>query len=510
VGDCEDPCEVCNRETHTCGPRCDAATEVCCTDAAGPGVCQKGTCCPGEPCEGGGCQECGVDPSTGVATCTDKCFPHICCTADIPDPADWFCAAGECCPSGQGCDTGEVCCGTGADAVCEQGPNCGCDSDRDCNVCEICNAGTCEPSKAGAPCNGHVGDSDDTVGDGICCADATGALICVLAETCECDDFCGPVTTGINTGSFYCCTEPDYTICCTGSESECCGGPAGRECQPSGHCCEATSPYYCPTSDVCCAVPCDGDGLCPEVGICIPEGESCPSANGIDCCTGLSCCGGQCCASANCCEGGTVCCGLACDRCDQTDTCVEDCRVGLCLCLEGQTCNPETGICDPIPSCEPECACSDDDGSPINDGLDCNGGLAAGGGICGCGYCIVPLDGCPCGCAGDPECIECVGGGVCELINQGLRCNEGAGICADEWCVDAPPCAGDGQPCTFDADCCEGVCLNDTCTLEATLCAPRDNSCAVVLECCNLTDECCQLTGDAGPICHKEGSCNPD
>jgi len=322
--------------------------------------------------------------------------------------------------------------------VCEPGPYCGCDSDRDCGVCETCNAGVCQPSTIGGPCSG-LADLDDVDG-GICCTGTTGALICVLAESCDCDQFCGPVGTGPNSGSFYCCTEPDYTICCDGPESECCGGPAGRQCDANGHCCEAATPHYCPGDQSCCATPCDVDGACTEVPICIPEGQFCSSTNGVACCEGLSCCGDICCSAANCCENGAVCCGLNCNRCDANDHCVLDCRVGNCRCIEGETCDQQTGEC--VTACLPT-------------GRNCTRNTDCCSGVCINGLCA---DSC------SPN------GGVCDDATdccQGGTCF-GFGVCLAppclifSWCNCIDPSVQD-LTCIDNTDCCSGQCVNGHC-----------------------------------------------
>jgi hypothetical protein len=329
--DCNDPCLVCNAATNICEPRCDAENEVCCTEQAGPGVCVTGECCLGAPC-----------PNMG----------DLCCLT----PEGTQCLDVEVCPDECDCPEGTTCCRESA----------------------------------------------------------TAPVICVLGDSCACDNFCGPIETDANNGSYYCCTEPDYTICCDGPESECCGGPAGRQCQPNGHCCEAATPLYCPgdgsIEPSCCATACNplngactpsdacqtaencdacevcqmglcqpceavgleccSDGVCREaceVQLCLPEGQTCPNAAGLQCCEGLGCCGGQCCASANCCEDSSVCCGPNCARCE-ADICVEDCRVGFCLCLEGQTCDQQTGLCVPVLVCE-------DLGSQCSLDTDCCSGL---------------------------------------------------------------------------------------------------------------------------------------
>jgi hypothetical protein len=145
---------------------------------------------------------------------------------------------------------------------------------------------------------------------------------------------------------------------------------------------------------------------------------------------------------------------------------------------------------------------------PATNGLACNGGLAAGGGVCACGWCVVPLDGCPCGCAGDPECVRCsaAADGTCETYNQGLSCNGGAGICDGEWCVDAPPCLEVPEFCSSGAQCCSGYCINGMC---AAGCSAVDGFCNIPEHCC---DALCVTTGlcgcrDVTEACNVDSDC---
>ena len=84
-GDCGNPCQVCNHDRHICVDRCDAQTQVCCTEQAGPGVCVTGECCLGVPGCGAGricCQGEGRTICVAGDCCADQRLPAYRCLHD--------------------------------------------------------------------------------------------------------------------------------------------------------------------------------------------------------------------------------------------------------------------------------------------------------------------------------------------------------------------------------------------------------------------------------------------
>jgi hypothetical protein len=495
--DCGDPCQVCNRAIHQCVERCPGADDVCCTEQAGPGVCVRGNCCPGAPCGDGG--ECcpgatAEDPSICIDPATQCCVNTDCAPAFPPacevrcNPENHFCVP-------LICLEGEICCRDAEGfGTCVDSDLCPCVDDTDCPTCQACRQGVCQPANEGQACVGTADDDEDT---GICCDG-----VCLDVEICpglcdtidDCDD----------------CQVCQMGICqpCEAVGNICCGGTCvaeensfscGDGCCPiedtccEGFCCTGECLRYREAPDVCCTtLACDVSAT--------ESRECCPNVEDYKCCGTVGCC-----TSSACNEEANVCCdeGFACGATEGNvccDTETEKCCEGVCI--PASECCPAIDPDCPV-GCEPNCDCSD----PANDGLDCNGGIAAGGGVCACGFCVVPLDGCPCGCAGDTECVACDGNGGCVPINQGEPCNGGAGICDDVWCVDAPPCADTGAACEFNTDCCEGVCFNGTCVTEVPLCAPLGQSCET-LDCCDPL-ECCRLLDEQVDTCHTALECIP-
>ncbi len=527
---------------------CPAGTAQC-NPNGGPACCPTGIA-PGAP----GYSEC-----CDNACCQGTCYgEELCCATNsraggLP-PTNWICdttTGPECCAASDQCCLVDGCCATvctgGAsgldsccpvedfcpggtespDLCCTGGATC-CGSGTNANACvDLSVPGNCcIEDDCGDPCQvchpmEHVCVARCDAATEVCCADASGALVCVLAETCDCDQLCGPVETGINTGSYYCCTEPDYTICCDGPESECCGGPAGRECNANGHCCEenqfecngvcvadGTPCSDCAVDDDCgaCAVcmngncaPCEAVGniccndvcanaQCCDAGDCVVQADVCLDAQGVNICL---CLDGICvpgtgatCTDSNDCDTGEVCCESECvaAECCTAADCVVD--ADLCVVAGLNICLCVAGLCEPqvTPECTVAADCTGDDecvacqgGScvAVNPGGSCNGGA----GICDDVFCVnPPSDGCSPGCDGDDECVECQNA-ECVAVNQGGSCNGGAGICSDVYCVE---CVTDDQ-CGSGAVCCDNVCFAGECcfaddclTVAAGLCATTD------------------------------------
>jgi hypothetical protein len=164
----------------------------------------------------------------------------------------------------------------------------------------------------------------------------------------------------------------------------------------------------------------------------------------------------------------------------------DNCRYCGDVCGVGTECESDGNggfACVPV-SCEPNCLCGDGTVDPATDGLACNGG----DGICACGWCVDPTDECPCGCDGNPDCVRCAGGGVCENYNEGGSCGDSGGVCFGAYC---DFCHDIGGECNVGSQCCNGLCYANTCVN----CIPSGGSCTV-----NGTD-CC-----AGYYC-PSGTC---
>ncbi len=270
--------------------------------------------------------------------------------------------------------------------------------------------------------------------------------------------------TGISIDSQVC--EPNCAGRFCGGDG--CGGLCG-ECSEGQVC---TIDFSC----VDLQSPC-GDGICGA-------GERCFNCS-ADC--------GVCCGDGACVESDGEHCG----------TCPTDCD-----CLEGQECQPQTGVC--IELCQPNCegrSCGSD---------GCNGSCGVCEALQFCdesGSCIDPPAGC-----GDDSCDE---GEDCNNCVADCGCS-GAEICEDARCVPTIRCGDnicdEGEDCSScSADCgCPG---GERC--EDARCVPMercgDSTCDEGEDCGNCPMDCSCPGGerceDARCICTPQCAqheCGPD
>ncbi len=598
AGGCKDPCS--DGDACTVDDACDGDTcvgdPVDCSDAGGE--CAIATCdaagadgnCDllkplkdGTPCDGGAgacksgaCVALCIDPCDDGDVCTieDACDGDTC----VGTPVDCSRMGGECVeatcsPDGQegNCDitkplrNGTEC--DGGAGVCRRGvcvtPECvdPCDDGDACTVDDACEGDTCvgvlvDCTAAGDDCNvascsanGDEGNCDvlDPINDGLACNDGAGICdggVCVEpgcedpcddGDACTVDDACeGDTCIGV-------------LVDCTAAGDDC----NVASCSANGD--EGNCDVLDPINDgLACN---DGAGIC-DGGVCVEPGCEDPCDDG-DACTVDDACEGDTCV------GLPVDCSGAGDDCNAA-SCILKGEEGNCDLLEpindGMTCNDGAGICDGgvcvEPGCEDPCddgnACTIDDAcdgdlcqgqevdcsdagddctaascsfkgeegncdnlDPINDGLPCNDGA----GVCENGACVEPACEDPCddgqACTIDDACdgdlcvgqeVDCSGEsddcnaascssdgeeGNCdnrEPINEGMPCDDGAGVCNNGECVEPgciDPC-DDGDVCTIEDRCIDDICIGDPvdCSAEGGEC----------------TQASCDADGD-GPNC---------
>jgi hypothetical protein len=102
---------------------------------------------------------------------------------------------------------------------------------------------------------------------------------------------------------------------------------------------------------------------------------------------------------------------------------------------------------------------------------------------------------------------------TCNPVRQGLPCNEGAGICEDVWCVDAPPVDCD-DACLYRCDVIEngcdcGVCPTGQFCQDNGWCCPgtglgTNENCAWCGDVCGAGTSC------QGGVCTANTSCTGD
>ncbi len=248
---------------------------------------------------------------------------------------------------------------------------------------------------------------------------------------CDCDD----ANPDIHPGAPEPCDAPDLD--CDGQPGACeagllcnesicvppCGG--GEMPCPVGSTCESTAQGNvcvpddctvggCPAGSVCvkgiCVPPCE-DVVCPGQMVC-QDGKCVDPCKGVECPPPQVCQGGVCVAPCDCFAADIGCAGLPGTVCDKggTDVCVNPACLGV-TCPDGETCDPETGACQPF--------CNEDVVCPIGE------------------KCVAPAG-----------CVPLCSGVMCDT---GLECDPMTGQCVDLSCVDVV---------CFDDEVCEnGQCV---------------------------------------------------
>jgi hypothetical protein len=445
-----DPC----REKGTCaGGRCEAAPRVC----PDPD--------PEDPCQGAVCQ-----PGSGVC---------------VPGPAE----DGTPCDDGDACTAGDAC----AAGVCGGAP-------RDCSALDAaCVAGTCEPESGncravaaadGTPCGG-----DHCVADGAC---VSGRCQGRPLDCAELDGQCRVGACDAETGA--CTAEPvaDGTPCDDGDPCTFQDACAGAGC--------VGMRLDCTVLDTPCQV-----GRCdPDFGACVadalPDGAPCDdgaSCTGPDRCSGGTCAGPEVicegvdarCAVVTCDEaaGGCVAAAIADGRaCDDGDLCsaADACTDGTCAGTP-RTCEPPSaclvGACEPTNgACIFQRALRDEPegvpGSPAcGDGTDddCDG--------------LSDAD--------DPDCRACAQDADCVAADPCARFACVDGRCrADRDALEGAAC-DDGNPCTTNDLCRDGLCV-----AAPVVCEQFDTPCTVG-RCDPAAGGCIVEHRPDGAVCHDGDPC---
>ncbi len=406
-------------------------------------------------------------------TIDDMCFGGIC----AGEPVD-------CSTSGNACNIAS--CDTNGN-----GPNCdvltpfndggSCDDGNPCTIDDVCSGGDC------------LGDPVDCSTSGSTCADAA----CDTNGPAANCDLIIPINEGQSCDEGGPCTIDE-----TCQNGQCVGIP--MDCSTSGDQCNTAACDTNGTEGNCNIItpvtngtPCDDDAVCTlddacSNGVCFGDLIDCSAFN--DQCNTASCDTNG--ATPNCDIFTPVADGEPCDD-GQVCTLDDACQSGACTgdpidcSTAGDQCN--TAACD-TNGAEPNCDIS----SPLPDGLDCNDGDPC-----------TQDDACLSGaCTGDPVvCIspvpECsialcdTNGpdGNCDIIEP---INEG-GDCDD------------GDPCTVDEICSNGLCLGipvdctpfDTPCTRAS-CDPNgaEGNCAIISPVANGT------TCDDGQVCTLDDACS--
>jgi len=394
-----------------------------------------------------------------------------------------------------GCETADECIGkmdpdACQEVACVQGF---------CQVVPVLNGSTCDD---GDPCT-----ETDMCFQGVCAGEEK---TCSDGNMCT-DDACDP-ETGECLFTDNTLTCDDGNMCTEGDHCEdgvCVSGESLCDCQTAEDCAAYEDGDLCNGTMMCDAgecktdpatvVDCSGEEV-PEckVGYCDTGSGECLTMNAVD---GASCDDGDACTVGDSCDAG-ACLGDAidpddgnectADSCDPVDGVLNDPVENGTGCNDGDLCTLDDecldGAC--VGTENPDCQCeADADCAPFEDGNPCNGTLVCADGACVVDedtvvICTAPADTCQTNvcnqstgeceagaalngtpCEDDNLCTEfdyCAGG---SCVGLPLDCDDINACTADSCdpmigCVNEPVdgSCGDGDPCTMDDTCIEGVC----------------------------------------------------
>lgn len=431
------------------------------------------TCCPGFTCRSGlvcsegTCRACGEEgqPCCDGAT---ACVGSLAC--DV--------TTGTCVNADPATACGEI------DRPCCPDPTTGVPSD--CSGDLVCRGGTClrpdDTGFDGAPCGPR-----DSCDPGLVCdrrTDPSGICEMTPADCGRDGQMCCDLggSESICEGSLHCqfgecstCRGPSLTCLLGGllPGQQCCAGSVCRPAPLVPRCCMGQGGRCENSLDCCGLMSCGSDGTCS----CSRENSFCLDSS--ECCEGLICdtflcrpMGPMCKESGSACSSSGECCaGLACSevRPDRTAPAVRQCCAGA-----GTSCATAEDCCGQMACMRGECQCVERGGSCDRD-IEC-----CGSDICVAGNCV---DGT--GCSRERESCE-----TTPCCGSELRCLADPRVC----------CAGAGQRCYGDEDCCGlMVCGEDqTCQCRR----PADPDLGTPAESCVHTIECCGAS-----FCSAEGVC---
>lgn len=510
--DCDDnngcPNDSCDLNTNTCvfnDPPCSG-----CIDAAD---CDDDSDCTQDLCVAGICTNeltcVPINPACLVAACEND----IC----VVNPRD--CDDGDPCTIDSCEEAGGVGCVNTLDPICAE-----CTDNDDCedfNACtsDQCDNGICINMDFCGPVCGLQG--------GNCCESTSGTTGCLDTTCCE----------SVCSADSYCCETEWDNICAEAAfaNPNCiCASCGGSD----NDCCSSNDSPYC-NEESCCSCVCDLDSYCCETEwdeFCAEEAtcecaDACNNqcdASILECCEDSDCDDGLACTMDTCTfspgnnlhtcvndpiTGGTAGGGIECDG----DLCTIDdsCNDGVCNpgmetmscpsdpnpCMES-ACNPLTGMCESTPL----------DGVPCSDGNPCTEDE-----MCVMGSCTSPAVDCDDGidctvdtCDAMLGCLHTADNTVCD---DGLPCtadvccggDDSPGECLKSTgCINPPADGGpagmiecDGNLCTIDDSCSDGICIPGT---EMVACPDDNNPC---------TDEVCNpLTGTCTSVNDDTNTCN--
>lgn len=390
---------------------------------------------------GGGC--------TGRSSCTLTLSGDTTVTAtfSVPQPDGTACSFDDFCSSAH-CVDG-VCCATA----------CGNGSPTDCQACNMAGSlGTCSPAEASIQCRPATGDCD-------------------LAEYC--------------TGSSTTCptdTFRDNTNVCRSAAGDC---DVEESCTGSSAACPTNG--FAANTVVCRAAA----GVCDLAENCTGSSASCPAdvlrsssvvcrAAADVCDTAENCTGSSVACPTDAVMASTVVCRAAVDLCDAAEYCTGSaiaCPLDVFQ-QSGTLCRAAPGTCDVPEYCTGGSTACPHDALKAS-GTLCSVGACSNGVQTLAAVCPGSYDGCPAAAVQDCGPYNCGNGACLTSCSSSADCRNGA-VCENSVCHTKQPV---GQPCTTDAMCAQGHCVDGFCCNQA---------CQGQCEACDVDrhhGECVAVTG---------------
>jgi len=355
--------------------------------------------------------------------------------------------------NGSDCQADKQC----SSALCVEGICCNAACGGPCESCALAaTKGTCSPVADGTTCD-----------DGLVCTDgdACDGGACTGGPPLDCGAFDNPCGPGLCSESAGGCTSPSLDDHCV-IDGACLDDGGWHPEVPCLRCLPAVA------SDDWSVIPdrCHVDGHCYEVGaeiggpctVCDPSAPDTATAAGDGTPCGDD---GNLCTADHCVSGICEHPGLSGEACEDADPCTH-----TDLCTAEGACGGTAYICD--------------------DGLDCTTDACLGDGSCSV---EVAED----ACVIDGACVE--GGASSPGSGECARCSPGDS--QEVWTAqpDALPC-DDGDPCTTDDACLEGLCLGEQKSCDDGADCSEDS--CVAGDCVHeIAEETCLIEG----ICYDEG-----